>query len=388
MAFNFTQTQLLSDINAGLRGKIGMISSQEDFVNRVVREVNNDIALRSCKRKQTLTPDLVPGIFQYAAPTDLRDNRIIDIPAQAKRQDKSFGLVPVEQFNTKPQKGDIALDDYNGVRVLLVNSEVSTQNAMVSTLETTTSGGGTWTAVGDATNIRDDGDDYIKGNGSVAFDIGSGATTTAGLENTGLNQFDLTDFLGGHSSLFVWVYLSNVTNITNFIVRIGSSNSNYYSKTVTSRNDGTAFQTGWNLLRFPLTSLTETGTVVDTAIDYASLYMTKTTGKINETDFKFNWMIIMRGVIHDVLYYTKYGWQTSTGTYIENSTDSLDVVVADTSEYELFVKHGIRRGMRLTNFDFSAIQDADAEYSDALVIYGAQNPDESQLMVSSYMNHG
>lgn len=387
MSFSYTRTQLLSDINAGIRGKIGMISSQEDFVNRVVREVNNDIAIRSTRRKASLAPELFPGIYQYACPSDLRDFRIIDIPAQAKRYDGSFGLVPSEQFAVSPQKGDIAIDDYNGVRTLLINSAVNTDTLTLSSLENTTSGGGEWTAVGDATNVRDDGDDYIKGAGSVAFDIGSGATTTAGIENTSLNSFDISDYLGGYSSVFVWVRINSTTNLTNFILRLGSDSGNYYSKTVTARHDGNAFQAGWNLLRFPLTSLTETGTVVDTAIDYVSVYMTKTAGKINETDYKFNSLVLMRGVIHEVVYYSKYGWQSSAGTYMENSTDSLDYLVADTSEYEIFVKHGIRRGMRLTNFSGEEIKDADKEYEDSIKSYGSQNPDESQLMVSSYHHY-
>ena len=364
-----------------------MISSPEDFVNRVVREVNNDIAIRSTKRKQTLTPDLYEGIYQYACPTDLQDFRIIDIPAQAKRQDGSFGMVPVEQFNVSPQAGDIAIDDYNGTRVFLINSKVSTKKIVVSTLETTTSGGGTWTALGGVTNVRDDSDDYIVGSGSVAFDIDATSNATAGIRNTGLNQFDLTDYLGGHSSLFVWARINSTTNITSFSVKIGSDTSNYYTKTTTTRSDGGAFQAGWNLLRFPLTSLTETGTVVDTAIDYVDLYMTKSTSKVSETDYKFNNLVIMRGVIHDVLYYSKYGWQSAAGTYLENSTDDSDYVVCDKSEYDLILKHGIRRGMRLTNFDRPDIQDADKEYDDALILYGAQNPDESQLMVSTY-KHG
>lgn len=387
MAYNYTRSQLLSDINAGIRGKIGMISSQEDFANRVVREVNNDIAIRSTRRKASLSPELFPEIYQYACPSDLRDYRIIDIPAQAKRYDGSFGLVPSEQFAVSPQKGDIAIDDYNGVRTLLVNSHVTTDTIVISPLESTTSGGGTWTAVGDATNLRDDGDDYIKGAGSLAFDIGSGATTTAGIVNTGVNTVDISDYLGGHSSVFVWVRINSTTNLTNFILRLGNDASNYYSKTVTARHDGNAFQSGWNLLRFPLTSLTETGTVTDTAIDYVSIYMTKTAGKIDETDYKFNNIVLMRGVIHEIAYYSKYGWQNTSGTYLENSTDTSDYVVADTSEYEIFVKHGIRRGMRLTNFSEQEIKDADAEYGDALKVYGSQNPDESQLMVSSYYRH-
>lgn len=387
MAFQYSRSALLSDINAGIRGKIGMISSQEDFINRVVREVNNDIAIRSTRRKTTLSPDLFPEVYQYACPSDLRDYRIIDIPAQAKRHDGSFGLVPTEQFAVSPQKGDIAIDDYNGVRTLLIRSEVTSDNVTISPLETTTSGGGTWVAVGDTTNIRDDGDDYIKGSGSVAFDIGAGATTTAGIENTALDAFDITDYLGGHSAVFVWVKINSTTDITNFVLRLGSDGSNYYSKTVTTRHDGNAFQSGWNLLRFQLTSLSETGTVVDTAINYASVYMTKTAGKINETDYKLNYMVLMRGIIHDVVYYSKYGWQSTAGTYLENSTDTLDLLVADTSEYDIFIKKGISRGMRHTNFSQEEIKDADKEYADAVRAYGSQNPDESQLMVSSYYRH-
>lgn len=364
-----------------------MLSSPEDFINRVVREVNNDIAIRSTRRKAELSPELFPEVYQYACPSDLRDYRIIDIPAQAKRHDGSFSLVPSEQFAVSKQKGDIAIDDYNGVRTLLINSDVSATAVTISSLETTTSGGGTWTAVGDATNLRDDSDDYIKGAGSIAWDIGAGATTTAGIENTGLNTVDLTDFLGGHSAVFVWVRINSTTNLTNFVLRIGNDASNYYSKTVTARHDGNAFQSGWNLLRFPLTSLTETGTVTDTAVDYVSLYMTKTAGKISETDYKFNNLVVMRGTIHEVVYYSKYGWQNTSGTYLENSTDSLDYVVADTSEYELFVKNGIRRGMRFTNFSGEEIKDADADYAEALKIYGAQNPDESQLTISTYYSH-
>jgi len=386
MSFQYTRTQLLSDISAGIRGKIGMISSQEDFANMVVREVNNDIAIRSTKRKQTLAPDLFGGVFQYACPTDLRDSKIIDIPAQAKRYDGTFGIVPIVQFRVSPQKGDIAFDDYNGVRILMINSAVSNESVTPSTLETTTSGGGTWTAVGDATNVRDDGDDYIKGNGSVAFDIGAGATTTAGLENTGLDQFDITDFLGGHSSVFVWVRISSTTNLTNFVLRLGSSSGNYYTKTVTTANDGGAFQVGWNLLRFPLVSLTETGTVVDTAIDYAYIAMTKTAGKINETDYKVNWMSIMKGVIHDVNYYSKYGWQSAAGTYLENSTDALDLIVADTSEYDIFVKKGIELGFDQTNGSVDDVNKAERKYKEAVVVYSANNVDESAVMVSTYQN--
>jgi hypothetical protein len=116
--------------------------------------------------------------------------------------------------------------------------------------------------------------------------------------------------------------------------------------------------------------------------------MTKAAGKISETDYGFNYLVVMQGVIHDILYYSKYGWQNSGGTYIENSSSDSDLLVADTTEYELFVKHGVRRGTRFTNSAREEIEDADREFEDAVSAYNAQNPDESQLMVSTYHYYG
>lgn len=377
--FTYTRSQLKSDINAGLNGKIGMIANINDFLNRVVREAKNAVVIRSSKRTQQLTPDLVRGVFEYAAPTDLQDNRIIDIPAQAKRQDGSFGLVPVEQFATNPQSGDIAIDSYNGVRTILINSQVATPTMMVDATSDVTN----WTAFGDGTSIVLDGDDYILGNNSISFAISSAGGTTAGIQNEAITEFDISDYLGGTSSLYVWVKINSTTNLTNFILRLGTDSSNYYSKTVTLKADGNAFERGWNLLRFPLTSLTETGSVTDTSINYAAIYMTKTAGKISETDYKVNYLVIKKGVIHNISYYSKFGWESAAGTRLQASTDDSDLLVADDTEYDLFIKKGVHLGLPLVNAK-DEVPDAEKAFTDAVFLYTAQNPDESQVMVSTY----
>ncbi len=384
MAFTYTRSQLTSDINQGLRGKIGMISSQVDFINRVVREFRNEVALRSGRRKQQLTPNLFNGVYEYACPTDLADNRIIDIPAQAKRQDGSFGLIPTEQFNVNPVNGDIAIDTFNGTRVLMIKSEVATPSITISDTADET----IWSAFGDATGITLDRDDFIKGNASIKFAISAAAGTTAGIQSSLIPVFDITDYLGGNSSLFTWHKINSITGITNYVLRIGTNASNYYQKTITTKNDGTAFENGWNLLRFDLTNLTEVGSVTDTSINYVALYMTKTTGKVSETDYKFNNIAILRGVTHNIEYYSKYGWQTGAGAYIQNSTDPLDVVVADDTEYDLIVQKGKVLGMPLTNFDMDERLEAKRDYEAMKMAYTLQNPNESVVMTSSYHNHG
>lgn len=390
MAFIYTRANLKTRINAGIQGKIGMLISDEDLMNDAVREVNNDIDLRSAKREAELSPKLFDGIYDFAAPSDLDANKIIDLPAQVKREGQEFFLITPEEFDRKKENldGFIAIDDYNGSRILKIALNVDDDTITVSEFDSITSGGGTWSAFGDGTNIRKDGDNYVKGSASLKWDIDSAGGTTAGVQNTALNSFDIaTDYLGGNSSAFVYVYLTDKTNVTNFILRLGSSSSNYSSKTVTAQHDGTAFVDGWNLLRFDLTSLTETGTPVNTAIDYAAIYMTKDAAKVSETDYRCDWLVIKKGEIYKIKYYTKYGWQTSAGAYQENSSDDGDLLVADKDEFNLIVTKGRELAAREVNeFETAAVYEN--QYDKKKKVYILRNPSEAKIMTSEYYNYG
>jgi len=235
----------------------------------------------------------------------------------------------------------ISFDDYDLVRKILINTKVDDKIFTVATLDNLISDGGTWSAFGDATNLTADHDSYVKQNGSIKFDIDSSGGTTAGIVNTSLNSFDLTDYLNGNGALFVWTYINSATNITNFTLRLGNDASNYYSKAVTSSSEGSVFRSGWQLLRFDLASLTTVGSVTDTAITYANLHMTKDSAKVSETGYRFDSMILRRGDEHYLYYYSKFGWQSTTGTYKENSTLDTDYLNADTDEFNLFVEKGV-----------------------------------------------
>ena len=88
--------------------------------------------------------------------------------------------------------------------------------------------------------------------------------TTAGIVNSTLDTFDYTDFLYG--SVFVWTYITDKTDITNYKMRVGNDASNYYEMTVTDTHEDIPFLDGWNLLRFDMSSKTTTGSPTSTAI--------------------------------------------------------------------------------------------------------------------------
>lgn len=390
MAFIYTRADLKSRINAGIQNRIGMLVSPNDMMNEVVRDCFLKYDLRSAKRRSALTPDLYQDFFEYNCPSDLKGNKIIDIPAQAKNNGDEFYLTTPEEFrrHNGSRRGEIAIDDYNSQRVLLINATVNSKRIVIAELDSLSSGASAnWAVFGDATTLAADDADYIKGNGSLKFNISAAAGTTAGISNSNVNSVDISDYLGGTSAFFVYARITSTTGLTSYTLRFGSSDSAYHSKTVTTQADGTAFVAGWNLLRFDVESLTDTGTPDDTAIDYFALFMNKETTKVSESDYKFDWLVLMKGEIHNVHYYTKYGWQSSAGAYKENSTDDSDVLVANTDEFDLIVKLGRAAAAGEVDLTQDDIQRKKDDAKESLDKYVLDNPSEAKIMSTSYYDY-
>jgi len=387
MTYTYTRTDLIASLNRYVHNKQGLFIDINATCNDSVRDVLSEVDLRTARRKYSLVPNLFSKEYEYVCPTDLKATALIDIIQQARREDKEFNLVPSQNFRVKAYDGDVSFDDYNGTRLLLINSLVNDKSVVLSELDSTTSGGGTWTATGDATNLEADTDDYYNGNGSLRFGLGSGGATTAGIKNTTLSVFDFANYLNGNGAIFVWAKINSISDLTSFTLKIGSDTSNYYSKTVTVKNDGTAFIAGWNLLRFDMSSLTTTGTPVKTSFKYVEIFMNKATTKINETYYKFDYIVAKVGKNAELEYYSKYGWQSSSGAYKENSTTGSDYVVADTDEYNLIVKKAVSNAKRELNYPEGEIVDADKEYEKAKMTYVFNNPSEAKIIGTQYYDY-
>lgn len=390
MSFIYTRSDLKTRINAGIQNRIGMLVDADGMVNDLVRDLFLRHDLRAAKRRTVLSPNLVNGIFPYTCPSDLKGDKIIDIPAQAKRQDGSFTLVTPTEFriHNGARVGEVAVEDYNGQRVLYISSRVNSKMIVVAELDSLSSGGTSdWALFGDAVNVARDDADYVMGNGSIKFNLSAVAGTTAGIQNANINTVDLTDYLGGTSSFFIYAKIASTTGLNSYSLRFGNDASNYYTKTVTTQHDGTAFMVGWNLLRFDIASLTETGSVTDSTINYFVPYMNKETTKVSESDYKFDWLVLMKGEIHNVHYYTTYGWQSSAGAYKQNSTDDGDLLVANEQEYALLIAQGQAAAAREADLTESDITMKQKRADDALAKYEQDNPSEAMLQSTSYYDY-
>jgi len=373
---NYTYLEVLAQVvDLKRRVNIDNVMTVRNFINRAARMVLNDVDLRSSKRNTVLGTNLFDDIYSYPLPSDTKGNGVIDLDPQVNRP-RTFRLelVSEQEFEQKKTVNTniIALATDELVHRLLFSGDVDDTVLVGATLDSLTSEG-TWSAYNDATNVVTDADNFVKGAGSIKFDL-TGSATTAGIQNTTITALDISDFTNnGH--IFVWAYINSTTNLTNFIIRIGNDlTANYYSQTITTNNEGVSFYNGWNLLRFDFASTTETGTVDDTAVDSIRIYMTKTSGK-SDDGYRFDSIELHTGEIHDIIYYSRFAWQSSAGTFLEDSTADTDLINAETDEVDGFVwrsKMELYRELRRKDL----VEDARVEYELWKRNYQRQNPSE------------
>lgn len=402
----YTKNDLKTRINAGIKGKIGVLVNADDTMNQVVREVNTEVDLRSTRRMVTLQPGVFDSVYAYQAPVDLKAQKILSLREQANQDATYFGynLIPYEQFNARygyygRSIGDgsfdngvlinnrepytIAFDDLNGLRRLLIAKPQNGTSQTISPLDVANDGVTSWILYGGAQNVATDSGNYLYGAGSVKFDIGPTAVTTAGIQSLTIPTFSISDFLNSNDSIFVSAYLANADDITNFKVRLGVDVANYYEFTATATNVNTVFATGWNVIRFDISSMTTVGTVDPDNLTFAAVFMTKATTKISQTPFRFDNLFIGSGDIMQIRYYSKYGWQTQAGVWLENSVNDDDFINADSDEFNLFIDKGIYLAGQEVD-ETIASETANTRYQENLGRYLMNNPSEALIETSDY----
>lgn len=331
---SYTIANVKTDLEGILKGTTtNKVKNLNDLFWRAARQVLLDIDPQETKRKAQIASALFDSIYDYTAPTDLKGNKVIDIRPQLNRnQSDNFSQAFSEDFDlTKGVTDNTFQVAYNnGVKTLRINKDLGNVS-VVHSCDSLTSNG-TWTAGDDSTNATLDSINYVTGGGSINFDV-SGATTTASITNSTFDDVDLSTH-DEQSTLFAWLYFPSASAITSVELRWGNDASNYWSQSATAAFSG-AFQDGWNQLGFAWNGATETGTVDPTAIDYLSVIITY--DGTADTDFRLDAITSNLGRIFDVVYYSKYLFSSSSGTWQETVSADTDVVNLDTESYNMFL---------------------------------------------------
>lgn len=385
----YSQSDFYEIVDGMVHQKFSQVNDRQVIVNRAVRKAIGDIDFRSTKRSAALSPNLFNDIYEYAAPSDLKGEKIIDLRKQVNRPlYEKWRLVDDADFDRLKGRANerrVAIRDENASALLRIDGTSGSKKVTLHECNSRTANG-TVAASADASNLTVDTDNYISGGSSINFDMAAGAATGV-IEITDFTDQDLSDY-DDIGSVFVWVFIPDYSDaegdtVTNFILRLGNDTSNYVSRTITTNNEGVTFYDGWNLLRFDLNGATETGTVVWTAVDYLRLTITKSTSLAADTDWRIDAFVARIGDIYSSVYYSKFGWQNSSGTYIEESSATTDELLADTDEVEIV-------GFKAAEFAAQELKEYDDaayfknEYLLAKRNYEAKNPSEALKKLTSY----
>lgn len=327
-----TLSDFKSDLQRKLRGtSLARVSSVNSTVGEAAGNILAEIDPFETVRIQQISGAIHDGVYDYAAPGDLKGNKVIDIRPQVGRtlaDNPSQRGIQDFDLNKGLTSDKFSVEYDDGVKWIRFTKDITPSPTLIDSVSSTTN----WSVGDDAQNLTKDSLVFISGGASLNFDV-SGVGTTAYLENSSLTSVDLST-QDEQSQVFLWVYIPNTSIVSNFNLRWGNDSSNYWSQTVTSAHYG-EFETGWNLLAFNWNGATETGTVDPSAIDYVRV--TLTYDGTADTDFRIDQIFSSVGEIFEIVYYSKYLFRNSSGVWLETPSDDTDIVNLDTDSYNILL---------------------------------------------------
>ncbi len=383
----YTVQTLITDLGSVIHGtRTSKIPNLYGHINRAARQFLLDVDAKETQRIVQLS-QVFNDVYDYAAPVDLKGDRIVDLRPQAGRQPWEI-FTQGYSLDFDAWKGtsfeDKLITQWNtGVKTLRIEAPTLTAPLVLTDTSTITG----WTATAGAQNISLDTLNNVAGGGDIQFDLAAGSSSGS-IQISTLSPVDMTSSLNLATG-FAWVYIPLASAITSFDAKWGSDyTSNYYHLTVTTTQQGTAFVNGWNLLAFPWTSATKVGSPTVTAYD--SVQVTVAYNSTLQTGLKFCNFTFNLGYIFELQYYSKYLFRdAATNAFQESVTDATDnskLINLDTDSYNLLFNKAayyIAQALQGSDAQYDATY-WDAEYENALKRYRALNPAETILKAESY----
>jgi len=315
-------------------GSLIKVRNINQLYERAANNLLSKVTPLETMRLATLASTVHDAQFNYALPTDYRS--LVGIYPQAGREISDKGQrIYADQFDRAKSVDDkkISIEGINGAKIVRIDWAVKSPKTL-NNLDSLT-GNGTWAAVAGATNVVTDTIYKYSGSGSIKLDV---AATGDGIDNTTMNTIDLSNE-DNVADVYIPIFIKDATDlakVTSVTLTWGNDlTTNYWIGVAqTAQADGTAFRVGWNTIKVPWSTASETGTVVPSTINSAKITFT-ITGAI--TQLRVDNIIFSIGYPFDIKYYSKYLFQTSAGVWISQPTTSTDVCVLDNDAFNIFL---------------------------------------------------
>jgi hypothetical protein len=331
---SYTIGDVENDLEGRLHGtSVSSVTNLNSVYRRAAMNLLNKIDPEPTRVIGQIT--LYDKVYDYASPTDLKQNRIIDIrPQSDSNQERDADDNLRQKLSKDFDRGKESASSWvttmfnKGTKYLRISKRFSPGATSLDSLDETTG----WSAGSSASGLV--AEDIIFERGGLQFDLAVSGSTGY-IENSSIDEVDLSDF-ENKSAAFITLYIPSaaaLAAITNIILRWGNSDSVYFSQTITTAHLG-ALKVGKNLLRFDWNGATETGSVDASAIDYARTTVTYDGTAISGlivSDLFFS-----LGRIHDIEYYSQFLFNNA-GTWGSTPSNTETEINLDEPSYNLFV---------------------------------------------------
>ena len=364
-------------------GTLKKVRNVEGAMERAANTMLSKIDPIDTMRTVSLSSTVHDDVYNYSLPSDYK--KIIDLYPQARRglldsANRNF----VERFDLRKKLTDktISIEGSEGSKVIRINWRTRRPKTLNECDSTTANG--TWSVVGTASNLSTDTINYVSGGGALKFDV---ATTGDGIQNTTMNEVDLTDE-DEVGDVFIRFYIKNSADLANLnsISAIWGNNftTKYWTGVAqTAQADGTAFKVGWNEVSIPWSTATETGTVTP-----ATSNSLKVTFNVDAaiSDIRVDNITCSIGSNFDIKYYSKFILKNTAGTWITKTTSGDDTIVLDSDAiqiYQLEVLKACAHQVEGQDSTFD-LNYATAELDVLYKRYKVQYPSQSKNAISYY----
>lgn len=298
---------------------------------RAGRNIISKIDPLGTMRRVNLSNTIYDKVFDYGLPSDFKE--IIDLRPQVNRNTSdNFTGRFAEPFDLRKniENNMVEILSEEAVRKIRIKKKIFPAPVVINAMNDLDDNG-VWSASGSATEVEQDTIFKVSGSGSIKFNA---VATGDGIKNNSMTEVDLTDH-DEVSRFFYWVYLPDASLATSMGLIFGNDlTTNFWTSIVaTTQFDGTAFRDGWNLVGFAWADATETGTVDPSEIDSIRIVYNGDP----QDNIRIDALTSSIGEIFEIVYYSKFMWRNSSGTFIEKPTSDDDIINLDEDAYNIYV---------------------------------------------------
>lgn len=200
---SFQISEVRGELEAMLHGtSLGQVVNINGVLNRAARQLLLDIDPQETKRISSMPSPIYYQIFDYAIPSDIKGNKVIDlIPLQQKNKRDIIYSTYNQNFDVHKMSSptnEMSVISDSGNKYLRVNYNNKSLSVVLDQV-TGINNNGLWVAGGTASNLIVNNQTTNSGLPTVSFDALTGVAT---LTNSTLNPQDLTNHFDQGSTFF------------------------------------------------------------------------------------------------------------------------------------------------------------------------------------------